>query len=197
MVMDKMNIDKKTIGRIITGMLVIASFLMIALSSQSSTNAIGVLITVYFLMCSLIVYIIIDFSTSGKVNNLVNEAGYMANVLAEGVNTNAISGFGKFMKLLSVLIIIITIALMIANLSLNYDKIVNNLMPSSYYNFTTLINIFLTIQLLIMASNLLSSDGNLYTISDKMTMISIFFGQLGFMMLMILIIISRYYYTQG
>ena len=197
MVMDKMNIDKKTIGRIITGMLVIASFLMIALSSQSSTNAIGVLITVYFLMCSLIVYIIIDFSTSGKVNNLVNEAGNMANVLAEGVNTNAISGFGKFMKLLSVLIIIITIALMIANLSLNYDKIVNNLMPSSYYNFTTLINIFLTIQLLIMASNLLSSDGNLYTISDKMTMISIFFGQLGFMMLMILIIISRYYYTQG
>ena len=195
--MDKMNIDKKTIGRIITGMLVIASFLMIALSSQSSTNAIGVLITVYFLMCSLIVYIIIDFSTSGKVNNLVNEAGNMANVLAEGVNTNAISGFGKFMKLLSVLIIIITIALMIANLSLNYDKIVNNLMPSSYYNFTTLINIFLTIQLLIMASNLLSSDGNLYTISDKMTMISIFFGQLGFMMLMILIIISRYYYTQG
>ena len=197
MVMDKMNIDKKTIGRIITGMLVIASFLMIALSSQSSTNAIGVLITVYFLMCSLIVYIIIDFSTSGKVNNLVNEAGNMANVLAEGVNTNAISGFGKFMKLLSVLIIISTIALMIANLSLNYDKIVNNLMPSSYYNFTTLINIFLTIQLLIMASNLLSSDGNLYTISDKMTMISIFFGQLGFMMLMILIIISRYYYTQG
>ena len=50
---------------------------------------------------------------------------------------------------------------------------------------------------MIVLSNLLSSNGNLYTLSDKMTMISIFFGQLGFIMLAILISISIYNYTQG
>ena len=86
---------------------------------------------------------------------------------------------------------------MILNLSINYDKISGNKMPNSYYNFSMLINLFLSIQIMIILSNLLSAKGNLYTLSDKMTMISIFFGQLGFIMLAILISITIYNYTQG
>ena len=86
---------------------------------------------------------------------------------------------------------------LVLNLTINYDKISGGYMPNSYYNFSMLINVFLSIQIMIVVMNLLSSSGNLYTLSDKMTMISIFFGQLGFIMLAILVSISLYNYTQG
>jgi hypothetical protein len=101
------------------------------------------------------------------------------------------------MKHLTIAIIVLTMIGMILNLSINYEKITGNEMPSSYYNFSMLINLFLSIQIMIVLSNLLSANGNLYTLSDKMTMISIFFGQLGFIMLAILVSITIYNYTQG
>ena len=173
--MDKnLNVDK-----IAKGMLIPSLIVMLILSVQTNQNAIKALISVYIFMICLIGYIVFEF-----FNN-------------KTISINSISGFGKFMKNLTVVMIILTLIGMILNLSINYDKISGNQMPNSYYNFSMLINLFLSIQIMIVLSNLLSANGNLYTLSDKMTMISIFFGQLGFIMLAILISITIYNYTQG
>lgn len=172
----KMNIDK-----IAKGMLIPSLVVMLILSVQTNENAIKALITVYSFMICLVGYIIAEFlNNEGKI-----------------ISSDVISGFGKFMKGATIAIIVLTMIGLILNLSINYDKITGNQMPDSYYNFSMLINIFLSIQIMIVLSNLLSSNGNLYTLSDKMTMISIFFGQLGFIMLGILISITIYNYTQG
>lgn len=172
----KMNIDK-----IAKGMLIPSLVVMLILSVQTNENAIKALITVYSFMICLVGYIIAEFlNNEGKI-----------------ISSDVISGFGKFMKGATIAIIVLTMVGLILNLSINYDKITGNQMPDSYYNFSMLINIFLSIQIMIVLSNLLSSNGNLYTLSDKMTMISIFFGQLGFIMLGILISITIYNYTQG
>lgn len=168
-----MNIDK-----IAKGMLIPSLVIMLILSVQTNENAIKASITVYSFMICLVGYIIVEFFNSG-------------------VTSDAVSGFGKFMKGLTIGIIVLTLIGLVLNLSINYDKISSNQMPDSYYTFSMLINIFLSIQILIVLSNLLSSGGNLYTLSDKMTMISIFFGQLGFIMMAILISITIYNYTQG
>ena len=175
----KMNINKMKIGeididKIMKGMLIPSLVVMLILSVQTNENAIKALIIVYSFMICLVGYVVLQF-----------------------FNDKEISGFGKFMKNLTVVIIVLTLIGMILNLSINYDKISGNQMPSSYYNFSMLINLFLSIQIMIVLSNLLSAKGNLYTLSDKMTMISIFFGQLGFIMLAILISITIYNYTQG
>lgn len=169
------NIDK-----IMKGMLIPSLIVMLILSVQTNQNAIKALISVYIFMICLIGYIIVDFFNRKNV-----------------INVETISGFGKFMKNLTIVIVVATMIGMILNLSINYDKITGNQMPDSYYNFSMLINLFLSIQILIIVSNLLTANGNLYTISDKMTMISIFFGQLGFIMLAILISVTIYNYTQG
>ena len=66
-------------------------------------------------------------------------------ILTESIDS--ISGFGKFMKNLTVVFIVLTMIGMILNLSINYDKISGNKMPNSYYNFSMLINLFLSIQI--------------------------------------------------
>lgn len=176
---DKMDIGKMNIDKITKGMLIPSLIVMLILSVQTNGNAIKALISVYIFMICLVGYIIVEF-----FNNKEN-------------SFETISGFGKFMKNLSIVFIVLTMIGMILNLSINYDKISGNKMPNSYYNFSMLINLFLSIQIMIVLSNLLSSKGNLYTLSDKLTMISIFFGQLGFIMLAILISITIYNYTQG
>jgi hypothetical protein len=183
----KMNINKLKIGeinidKIMKGMLIPSLVVMLILSVQTNENAIKALIIVYSFMICLVGYIVLQFFNDKEIS-------------AEFINS--ISGFGKFMKNLTVVMIVLTLIGMILNLSINYDKISGNQMPSSYYNFSILINLFLSIQIMIVLSNLLSAKGNLYTLSDKMTMISIFFGQLGFIMLAILISITIYNYTQG
>jgi len=178
----KMNIGTINIDKIAKGMLIPSLVVMLILSVQTNENAIKALISVYIFMVCLVGYIVFDF-----FNNKTISAEVM----------NSVSGLGKFMKNLTIVIILLTMIGMILNLSINYDKISGNQMPNSYYNFSMLINLFLSIQIMIVLSNLLSSKGNLYTLSDKMTMISIFFGQLGFIMLAILISITIYNYTQG
>lgn len=173
---NNMNIDK-----IAKGMLIPSLIVMLILSVQTNENAIKASITVYSFMICLVGYIIADFFKNG----------------GDVILSSDISGLGKFMKGLTVAMIILTLIGLLLNLSINYNKISGNEMPSSYYNFSMLINLFLSIQIMIVISNLLSSGGNLYTLSDKMTMISIFFGQLGFIMLAILISITIYNYTQG
>jgi hypothetical protein len=173
--MDKnLNVDK-----IAKGMLIPSLIVMLILSVQTNQNAIKALISVYIFMICLVGYIIVEFFNNKEIS------------------INSISGFGKFMKNLTIIIIVLTMIGLVLNLTINYDKISGGHMPNSYYNFSMLINLFLSIQIMIVLSNLLSSNGNLYTLSDKMTMISIFFGQLGFIMLAILISISLYNYTQG
>lgn len=181
---NKMNIGTINIDKIMKGMLVPSLVIMLILSIQTNENAIKSLISVYIFMVCLVGYIIFDFLNNKTIST-------------ENVNIDSISGFGKFMKNLTVVFIVLTMIGMILNLSINYDKISGNQMPNSYYNFSMLINLFLSIQIMIVLSNLLSTKGNLYTLSDKMTMISIFFGQLGFIMLSILISITIYNYTQG
>ena len=173
---NNMNIDK-----IAKGMLIPSLIVMLILSVQTNENAIKASISVYSFMICLVGYIIVEFFNSGS----------------KIISTEEISGFGKFMKGLTIVIIVLTLIGLILNLSINYNKIIGSQMPDSYYTFSMLINKFLSIQIMIVLSNLLSSNGNLYTLSDKMTMISIFFGQLGFIMLAILISISIYNYTQG
>lgn len=174
------------INKIMKGMLYPCLVVLLILSVQTDKNAVGALISVYGFMMCLIGYIIVDFFNSD---------------LSKSSNVNAIStlnsGFGKFMKNLTVGLIVITMIGMILNLSINYNKITSNQMPNSYYTFSMLINIFLAIQIIIVVSNLMSNDGNLYTLSDKMTMISIFFGQIGLIMFSILVSITIYNYTQG
>jgi hypothetical protein len=179
---DKMNIGIINIDKIAKGMLIPSLVVMLILSVQTNENAIKALIIVYSFMICLVGYIVLQFFNDKEIS-------------AEFINS--ISGFGKFMKNLTVVMIVLTLIGMILNLSINYDKISGNEMPNSYYNFSMLINLFLSIQIMIVLSNLLSSKGNLYTLSDKMTMISVFFGQLGFIMLAILISITIYNYTQG
>ena len=179
------NIDKINIDKIMKGMLIPSLIVMLILSVQTNKNAIKALISVYIFMICLVGYIIADlFNNKTKMS-------------IESMNIETISWFGKIMKNLTVIIIILTMIGMVLNLSINYDKITGNQMPNSYYNFSMLINIFLSIQIIIVLTNLLSSNCNLYTLSDKMTMISIFFGQLGVIMLAILISITIYNYTQG
>jgi hypothetical protein len=173
---EKMNID---IDKIAKGLLVPSLIVMLILSVQTNENAIKALISVYIFMICLVGYIIVEF----WVKDLKK--------------IEPISWFGKLMKSLTVIIIVLTMIGLVLNLTINYDKISGGHMPNSYYNFSMLINVFLSIQIMIVLSNLLSSNGNLYTLSDKMTMISIFFGQLGFIMLAILVSISLYNYTQG
>ena len=177
-----MEVEKINIDKIMKGMLFPSLIVMLILSVQTNENAIKALISVYIFMVCLVGYVVLDF-----FNNKT--------ILTESIDS--ISGFGKFMKNLTVVFIVLTMIGMILNLSINYDKISGNKMPNSYYNFSMLINLFLSIQIMIILSNLLSAKGNLYTLSDKMTMISIFFGQLGFIMLAILISITIYNYTQG
>jgi hypothetical protein len=172
--MENMNVDK-----IAKGMLIPSLIVMLILSVQTNQNAIKALISVYIFMICLVGYIIVEFFNNKEIS------------------INSISGFGKFMKSLTVVLIVATMVGMIINLSVNYDKISGNQMPNSYYNFSMLINIFLSIQIIIVVSNLLSENGNMYTLSDKMTMISIFFGQLGIIMFSILVSITIYNYTQG
>lgn len=171
-----MTID---IDKIAKGLLVPSLIIMLILSVQTNENAIKALISVYMFMICLVGYIIVEFWVKDlkKIED--------------------VSWFGKLMKSLTVIIIVLTMIGLVLNLTINYDKISGGHMPNSYYNFSMLINLFLSIQIMIVLSNLLSSNGNLYTLSDKMTMISIFFGQLGFIMLTILISISLYNYTQG
>jgi hypothetical protein len=176
---DKMNVGKMNIDKIAKGMLIPSLVVMLILSVQTNSNAVKALISVYIFMTCIVGYVIMDFFTK------------------KNINVEIISGFGKFMKHLTIAIIVLTMIGMILNLSINYEKITGNEMPSSYYNFSMLINLFLSIQIMIVLSNLLSANGNLYTLSDKMTMISIFFGQLGFIMLAILVSITIYNYTQG
>jgi hypothetical protein len=173
---EKMTID---IDKIAKGLLVPSLIIMLILSVQTNENAIKALISVYMFMICLVGYIIVEFWVKDlkKIED--------------------VSWFGKLMKSLTVIIIVLTMIGLVLNLTINYDKISGGHMPNSYYNFSMLINLFLSIQIMIVLSNLLSSNGNLYTLSDKMTMISIFFGQLGFIMLAILISISLYNYTQG
>jgi hypothetical protein len=173
----EINIDKITKGLLIPSLVV-----MLILSVQTNENAIKALITVYIFMICLVGYVIVEFW-------IKNSKG--------SIKIETTSGFGKFMKSLTVIIIILTMIGLVLNLTINYDKISVNQMPNSYYNFSMLINLFLSIQIMIVLSNLLSEKGNLYTLSDKMTMISIFFGQLGFIILAILISITIYNYTQG
>jgi hypothetical protein len=173
----EINIDKITKGLLIPSLVV-----MLILSVQTNENAIKALISVYIFMICLVGYVIVEFW-------IKNSKGLM--------EINTTSGFGKFMKSLTVIIIVLTMIGLVLNLTINYDKISGGYMPNSYYNFSMLINVFLSIQIMIVVMNLLSSSGNLYTLSDKMTMISIFFGQLGFIMLAILVSISLYNYTQG
>ena len=177
-----MEVEKINIDKIMKGMLFPSLIVMLILSVQTNENAIKALISVYIFMVCLVGYVVLEF-----FNNKT--------ILTESIDS--ISGFGKFMKNLTVVFIVLTMIGMILNLSINYDKISGNKMPNSYYNFSMLINLFLSIQIMIILSNLLSAKGNLYTLSDKMTMISIFFGQLGFIMLAILISITIYNYTQG
>jgi len=171
-----MTID---IDKIAKGLLVPSLIVMLILSVQTNENAIKALISVYMFMICLVGYIIVEF----WVKDLKK--------------IEPISWFGKLMKSLTVIIIVLTMIGLVLNLTINYDKISGGHMPNSYYNFSMLINVFLSIQIMIVLSNLLSSNGNVYTLSDKMTMISIFFGQLGFIMLAILVSISLYNYTQG
>ena len=176
-----MDVDKINVDKIAKGMLIPSLIIMLILSVQTNGNAIKALVSVYVFMVCIVGYIIVEFFNNRQVP----------------ASVNAISGFGKFMKNLTVVLIVLTMIGMILNLTINYDKITGNQMPDSYYNFSMLINLFLSIQIMIVLSNLLSSEGNLYTLSDKMTMISIFFGQLGFIMLAILISVTIYNYTQG
>jgi hypothetical protein len=197
--MDKDNkfaMDKKSIGKIVKGMLFPALIVMMILSVQTNENSVKALISVYIFMVGLVGYIIIDFFTTGKISKQTN-LNDVDIVSTEGINTDALSGFGKFMKSLTVVIIVLTMLGMIFNLSFNYFRIVGGEMPNSYYNFTMLVNLFLAIQISIVVFNLLANNGNLYTLSDKMTMISIFFGQLGIIMFSILVSITIYNYTQG
>ena len=173
-----MNSDNMNIDKIAKGLLIPSLIVMLILSVQTNSNAVNALISVYSFMICLVGYIIVEFFNSGTPSV-------------------QISGFGKFMKGLTVGIIVMTIIGLILNLTINYNKIIGNQMPDSYYTFSMLINIFLSIQIMIVLSNLLAMGGNLYTLSDKMTMISIFFGQLGVIMLSILISITIYNYTQG
>jgi hypothetical protein len=173
---EKMTID---IDKIAKGLLVPSLIIMLILSVQTNENAIKALISVYMFMICLVGYIIVEFW------------------IKDLKKIEDVSWFGKLMKSLTVIIIVLTMIGLVLNLTINYDKISGGHMPNSYYNFSMLINLFLSIQIMIVLSNLLSSNGNLYTLSDKMTMISIFFGQLGFIMLAILISISLYNYTQG
>lgn len=166
-----LNID---VNKIMKGMLIPSLIVMSILSVQTNENAIKASISIYSFMVCLVGYLYFN----GEV-------------------INKISILGKFMKNLTVIIIVLTMIGMILNLSINYDKISGNQMPNSYYNFSMLINLFVSIQIMIVFSNLLYGKGSLYTLSDKMTMISIFFGLLGFMMLAILISITIYNYTQG
>lgn len=175
----KMNVD---IDKIMKGLLIPSFIVMIILSVQTNENAIKALIFVYSFMICLVGYIIAEFFVK-------NSKGL--------IETSSISGFGKFMKVTTVAMIILTIIALIINLMMNYDKISGGNMPSAYYNFSALVNVFLSIQIGIVVTNLLSNGGNLYTLSDKMTMISIFFGQIGLIMFGILMSISFYNYTQG
>jgi hypothetical protein len=172
--LSKIKIGTINVNKIMKGMLIPSLIVMSILSVQTDENAIKASISIYSFMVCLVGYLYFN----GEV-------------------INKISALGKFMKNLTIIIIVLTMIGMILNLSINYDKISGNKMPNSYYNFSMLINLFISIQIMIVFSNLLYGNGNLYTLSDKMTMISIFFGLLGFMMLAILISITIYNYTQG
>jgi hypothetical protein len=176
-----MDVDKVNIDKIAKGMLIPCLIVMLILSVQTNGNAIKALISIYIFMICIVGYIIVDFFNNSEMS----------------INMDTISGFGKFMKNLTIVMIVLTMIGMILNLTINYEKITGNEMPDSYYNFSMLINLFLSIQIMIVLSNLLSIKGNLYTLSDKLTMISIFFGQLGLIMLAILISVTIYNYTQG
>lgn len=187
--MDDENINKsKTIiDKTMKGMLFPSLIVMLILCVQTNQNAIKALISVYVFMICLVGYMIVGFFINK--NKKISEG--------VGIDVEKLSWFGKLMKSLTVVIIVLTMIGMVLNLTINYDKISGNQMPNSYYNFSMLINIFLSIQIIIVLTNILSENGNLYKLSDKMTMISIFFGQLGLIMLAILISISLYNYTQG
>lgn len=178
-----MDVNKINVDKIAKGMLFPCLIVMLILSVQTNGNAIKALISVYIFMVCIVGYIIVEFFNNKE--------------MLSGVGVDTISGFGKFMKNLTVGLIVLTMIGMILNLTINYEKITGNEMPDSYYNFSMLINLFLSIQIMIVLSNLLSAKGNLYTLSDKMTMISIFFGQLGLIMMAILISVTIYNYTQG
>lgn len=178
-----MDVNKINVDKIAKGMLFPCLIVMLILSVQTNGNAIKALISVYIFMVCIVGYIIVEFFNNKE--------------MLSGVGVDTISGFGKFMKNLTVVLIVLTMIGMILNLTINYEKITGNEMPDSYYNFSMLINLFLSIQIMIVLSNLLSAKGNLYTLSDKMTMISIFFGQLGLIMMAILISVTIYNYTQG
>ena len=166
------------INKIIKGMLYPCLIVLLILSVQTNKNAVTALISVYGFMICLVGYIIIDFFNANNIK----------------IN---LSGFGKFIKMFVVALIVLTMIGMILNLSINYGKITDNQMPESYYTFSMLINLFLAIQIIIVVSNLMAHEGNIYTLSDKMAMISLFFGQLGIIMFAILISITMYNYTQG
>lgn len=178
-----MDVNKINVDKIAKGMLFPCLIVMLILSVQTNGNAIKALISVYIFMVCIVGYIIVEFFNNKE--------------MLSGVGVDTISGFGKFMKNLTVVLIVLTMIGMILNLTINYEKITGNEMPDSYYNFSMLINLFLSIQIMIVLSNLLSAKGNLYTLSDKMTMISIFFGQLGLIMMAILVSVTIYNYTQG
>lgn len=180
---EKMNVEKINVDKIAKGMLIPSLVVMLILSVQTNGNAIKALASVYIFMICLVGYIIVEFWVKNS-KGMIEVA-------------SSISGFGKFMKGLTVAMIVLTMVGLVLNLTINYDKISGGHMPNSYYNFSMLINLFLSVQIMIVVMNLLTNGGNLYTLSDKMTMISIFFGQIGLMMFAILISISLYNYTQG
>ena len=133
-----MEVEKINIDKIMKGMLFPSLIVMLILSVQTNENAIKALISVYIFMVCLVGYVVLEF-----FNNKT--------ILTESIDS--ISGFGKFMKNLTVVFIVLTMIGMILNLSINYDKISGNKMPNSYYNFSMLINLFLSIQIMIILSN--------------------------------------------
>lgn len=87
--------------------------------------------------------------------------------------------------------------MLIVIIGVYFDRVIDNKMPSSYYTFLTWSNIFLMVQICIVVSHFKSGNGvTMNVLSDKITMISILFGELGVIMASIMLSIILYNSTQ-
>ena len=107
--MENIEISKINIDKITKGLLIPSLVVMLILSVQTNENAIKALISVYIFMICLVGYVIVEFW-------IKNSKGLK--------EIEPMSVFGKFMKSLTVIIIVLTMIGLVLNLTINYDKII-------------------------------------------------------------------------
>lgn len=150
-----------------------------AISNVTGTGAVSALLGIYGLVLLGTIFV----ASTSAYNSSISTAGFGA--------------VSSFIKWLPMIFIMVTLIMLIVIIGVYFDRVIDNKMPSSYYTFLTWSNIFLMVQICIVVSHFKSGNGvTMNVLSDKITMISILFGELGVIMASIMLSIILYNSTQ-